>query len=122
MLGLKSVEQLIEKYGVSAFADDTPFLKRRRVTLGDAMQKGMPFCFFRRLQMLSPEDAAWCFIAYLPNKKQRMAMYLVDKDNNLIEQVYYLRDRKGVVACEKVQRLLEQSLQAANADKFVLAA
>ena len=122
MPSLKSVEQLIEKYGVSAFADDTPFIKRRQLTHNDAMQKGMPFCFFRKLQALTPHDSVWCFTAFLPNKKQRLAMYLVDKHNNVVEQVYYLRDRKGVAACEKIQRLLSQSLRNAGADSFTLAA
>jgi hypothetical protein len=50
MSGLKSVEQLIEKYGVSAFSDDTPFLKRRKFTHYDATQKGVPFSFFRKMR------------------------------------------------------------------------
>lgn len=122
MSGLKSVDNLIEKYGVSAFNEDNPFIKRKPLSLINACEKGMPFCFYLKLKHLSQGEQLWCFTAYLPTKKQKLAMYLVDQSNSVIEQVYYPRDRKGIVACEKIRKLLGISLRSANVKDFTLAA
>ena len=122
-MSLKSVDQLIEKYGVSAFSTDTPFIRRRLLTNEHAYEVGMPFCFHQKLNALKQGISLWCFTAYLPHKKQRLAMYLVNERNGeIVEQVYYPRDSKGVKACEKVKNLLSSSLMVANADSFILVA
>lgn len=121
-MSLKSVDQLIDKFGVSAFASDTPFLKRKVLTSSNACDVGMPFCFYQKLSALKCNQTVWCFTAYLPSKNKRLALFLVDENNKVIEQVYFPRDRKSVMSCQKIQKLLQRSLLSANSDSYVLAA
>jgi len=122
MTGLKSVDKLIEKYGVNAFAQDTPFMRRQQYVQSDAIHCGLPFCFYREIERLNGGEALWCFTVSLPDKKQKLAAFLVNSNKDIIEQVYYPRDHRGVKACDKIKRLLAKSLKDYKDEEYKLAA
>ena len=122
MAGLKQVEKLIDRYGVNAYADNSPFIRKKRYVQADAMQRGLPFCFFQKIEQLTGGEAVWCYTAQLPEKKQKLAAYLVNEKKQIIEQVYYPRDHRGVRSCEKIKHLLAKSLLSYQDDKYELAA
>lgn len=119
---LKSIQKLMSKYGINALADDTPFLQRRHLVRVDALTCQLPFCFVRRIEALKPGRSLWCYTVTNPAKKEKLALFLVDQSKEIVDQVYYPRDYRGIQTCKKIQQYLASSLASIERDNYCLAA
>lgn len=107
--GIKAIDNLIIRYGLYNAEGKDPFQSVTRLHGGDtrAATLKLPWCMFQKV-MQRPVSAQLTYHQYyLPHRKQRLASFLVDEKGEIIEQVFYLRDGKGVKACRKIQAMLQ---------------
>ncbi len=116
--GVKAVDNLIEKYGFLTKEGKNPFQTVMTLFGQDdrLTSMKMPYCFFRILSDAKLSEKFSMHHLYLPHRKARLASFLVNSAGDICEQVYYVRDAKGVKVCKKVQQMLASRIQ--NRDLF----
>ena len=108
--GLKTIDGLIERFGISAAETHDAFQHVLCLQGGDkrAIALKLPFCFYQKLSSLPKSRMITLHQFYLPHRKARLASFLINEHGQVIEQVYYQRDAKHVKACKKLQSFVEQ--------------
>ena len=107
--GLKTIDNLIERFGISVGEGHDAFQQVLDLYGGDSRATTMklPFCFYQIIANLPVNRRLSLHQFYLPHRKARLASFLIDENGQIIEQVYYQRDRKYVKACKKLQSLVQ---------------
>ncbi|MDC8831211.1 hypothetical protein [Alteromonas gilva] len=107
--GLKTIDSLIERFGICAGETHDAFQNVLCLHGGDkrAVALKLPFCFYHKLAHLPKSRMITLHQFYLPHRKARLASFLIDERGQVIEQVYYQRDSKYVKACKKLQSLVQ---------------
>lgn len=109
--GLKTIDNLIERFGISVGEGHDAFQQVIDLYGGDsrAVSLKLPFCFYQIIANLPVNRRLSLHQFYLPHRKARLASFLIDESGHIIEQVYYQRDSKYVKACKKLQSLVQQN-------------
>lgn len=108
--GIKAIDKLIDKYGFLVDEGRDEF-QQVSIMFGEdprIQTMKLPYCFYREIASAPLFKRFVLHQLFLPHRKTRFASFLLDEDGQLVEQVYYLRDAKGVKACKKVQEAIAQ--------------
>lgn len=108
--GLKTIDNLIERYGIVKSEGHDDFQQVVTMFGGDSRAATMklPFCFYQIIANLPVSRRLSLHQFYLPHRKVRLASFLIGENGHIIEQVYYQRDSKYVKACKKLQMLVQR--------------
>lgn len=111
--GMKNVDDLILRFGVMRVPGRDLFQHVLSLCGSDIKANTMklPFCFYRVITSLPPNRQLLLHQFYLPHKKARLASFLIDEEGKIVEQVYFQRDRKYVLACRKLQLLVSNNYE-----------
>ncbi|GGW95543.1 hypothetical protein [Alteromonas halophila] len=112
--GIKSIDKLIASYGLTTHAGKDAFQSVIRLRGGDAKARTLklPWCMYQKVMQKPVSSALTYYQYFLPHRQHRLASFLVDEKGNIVEQVYYLRDGRGVKACKKLQVMLQTMCKA----------
>ena len=107
--GIKAIDKLISTYGLYVHEGKDTFQSVTRLHGGDARAEKMklPWCMFQKVMQKPVSSSLTYHQFFLPHRQHRLASFLVDEKGNIIEQVFYLRDCKGVKASRKLQMMLQ---------------
>lgn len=114
--GLKTVDSLIEHYGIRVQEGKDASQALMALRGGDMRINAMrlPYCIVQKIMGLPAHRMLKLHQWYLPHKKAKLAAFLIDEKGSIIEQVYYQRDAKHVHACRKVQQFVEAAQRQAS--------
>lgn len=109
MTGTKSIDQLIQRYGILSKPGKDPLQRLTYLCGGDKGANALPYCMFNIIMNAPVSRRFTVHHFYHPTKKCRLATFLFDEKGQLIEQVYYAKVARWVELCRKLQRLVIQS-------------
>lgn len=115
--GIKALDNLITKFGIETGVTQNDFQRGIELKSQDrrAVLMKLPYCFYTKIMALEESETVLLHQFALPYRNARLASFLVNQQGQIIEQVYYQRDSKYVIACKKVERLLANNLRPALA-------
>ena len=109
--GLKTIDAMITRFGVRVDEGQDESQSLMMLQGGDHRVHAMrvPYCIFQKIQSFATQRTLKLHQWFLPNKKGRLATFLIDEAGNIVEQVYYPRDSRHVAACRKIQLIVEKA-------------
>ncbi|MCC2616608.1 hypothetical protein LJ739_10175 [Aestuariibacter halophilus] len=110
--GIKALDNCIAKWGISLQADtDNPLQQITPLTGRDprALRMGLPHCILQAIGRQSQDRTVYLHRFTAVYKQSRLLCAVVDEHGQVLEKVYYPRDRKSVQACDIIMQALQSA-------------
>lgn len=108
--GIKQLDNLISKHGISAKPTHNAFQSSLRIFCDDPRLDNLhlPYCMWRVAQELSENETVMLHRFYLAynDKSPRLAFFMVRDDGSIIEKVFFLRQQRYQAASKAITSCL----------------
>ena len=106
--GIKALDTAVNRWGISGFEADNAFQFALPISGRDqrVLKMNLPYCIVKEIGRHKEIEDLTLHQFFVPHKKARLACFVTDSQGNILERVYYGRDRKYWHASAKLAEAL----------------